>query len=88
MKQMISRVFEGKMRFSFCASKEDNKIEEDDERWGLGSVIEAEEEMTFPFYASKEDNEVEEDDERIFLKSMRSPSINEGEDEKLYVLER
>ena len=31
MKQRISRVFEGNMRFSLCASKEDNKIEEDDE---------------------------------------------------------
>ena len=51
-------------------------------------VNEVEEEMTFPFYAPKEDNEVEEDDERIFLKSMRSRSINEGEEEKLYVLER
>ena len=32
MKQRISRVFEGNMRFSFCASKEYNKTEKDDER--------------------------------------------------------
>ena len=32
MKQRISRVFEGNMRFLFCASNEDNKIEEDNER--------------------------------------------------------
>ena len=52
------------------------------------SVIEAEEEMTFPFYALRKYNEVEEDDERFFLENMRSHSINEGEEEKLYVLER
>ena len=52
------------------------------------SVNEAEEEMTFSFYAPKEDNKVEEDDERNFLKNMRSHSVNEGEDEKLCVLER
>ena len=52
------------------------------------SVNEAEEEMTFPFYAPKKDNEVEKDDERIFLEKMRSRSVNEGEEEKLYVLER
>ena len=51
-------------------------------------VNEVEEEMTFPFYAPKEDNEVEEDDERIFLENMRNHSINEVEEEKLYVLER
>ena len=28
----FSRVFEGNMRFSFYASKEDNEIEEDDEK--------------------------------------------------------
>ena len=50
------------------------------------SINEAEEEMTFPFYAPKEDNEVEEDNERNFLENMRSCSVNEGEDEKLYVL--
>ena len=49
-------------------------------------VNEAEEEMTFPFYAPKEDNEVEEDNERNFLENMRIRSVNEGEDEKLYVL--
>ena len=32
MKQRISKVFEGNMIFSFCASKEDNKMEENDER--------------------------------------------------------
>ena len=26
------RVFEGNMRFTFCTSKEDSEIEEDDER--------------------------------------------------------
>ena len=30
--EKFSRVLEGKMRFSFCALKEDNEIEEDDER--------------------------------------------------------
>ena len=50
------------------------------------SVNKVEEEMTFLFYAPKEDNEVEEDDERFFLENMRSRSINEGEEEKLYVL--
>ena len=52
------------------------------------SVNEVEKEMTFPFCALKEDNEVEEDDERNFLEYMRSRSVNEAEDEKLYVLER
>ena len=47
------------------------------------SVNEAKEKMSFPFYAPKEDNEVEEDDDRIFLKNMRSRSINEAEEEKL-----
>ena len=51
-------------------------------------VNEAEEEMTFPFYAPKENNEVEEDDEIFFFGKMRSHSVNEGEDEKFYVLER
>ena len=48
----------------------------------------AEEEMPFSFCAPKEDNEVEKDDERIFLENMRSRSVNEAEEEKLYVLER
>ena len=52
------------------------------------SINEAEEEMTFPFCAPKEDNEVEEDDERNFLENMRGHSVNEAEEEKLYVLER
>ena len=30
--EKFSRVFEGNMRFSFCASKKNNEIEEDDER--------------------------------------------------------
>ena len=30
--EKFSRVFEGNMRFSFCASNKDNEIEEDDER--------------------------------------------------------
>ena len=30
--EKFSKVFEGNMRFSYCASKEDNEIEEDDER--------------------------------------------------------
>ena len=32
MDNKFFRVFEGNMRFSFCASEEDNEIEEDDER--------------------------------------------------------
>ena len=52
------------------------------------SVNEVKEEMTFPFCAPKEDNEVEEDDERNFLENMRRRSVNETEEEKLYVLER
>ena len=51
-------------------------------------VNEAEEEMSFPFCAPKEDNEIKEDDERNFLENMRSRSVNEAEEEKLYVLER
>ena len=30
--EKFSRVFEGNMKFLFCASKENNEIEEDDER--------------------------------------------------------
>ena len=30
--EKFSTIFEGNMRFSFCASKEDNEIEEEDER--------------------------------------------------------
>ena len=52
------------------------------------SVNEAKEEMTFPFCAPNEDNETEENDERNFLENMRSRSVNETEEEKLYVLER
>ena len=52
------------------------------------SVNEVEEETTFPFCAPKEDNEIKEDDERNFLENIRSRSVNETEDEKLYVLER
>ena len=46
------------------------------------------EEITFPFCAPNEDNEIEENDERNFLENMRSRSVNEAEEEKLYVLER
>ena len=52
------------------------------------SVNEAKEEMTFSFCAPKEDNEVEKEDERNFLENMRRRSVNEAEEEKLYVLER
>ena len=30
--EKFSKVFEGNMIFSFCASKEDNEIKEDDEK--------------------------------------------------------
>ena len=52
------------------------------------SVNEVKEDMSFPFCAPKEDNEVEENDEKFFLENMRSCSVNEAEEEKLYVLER